>query len=260
MSKPARSHIVSSFTIVKGSMIDETYAVFREWDFARSREENLQRMKATNFIGAKSESWLGNVYKVLHRRFDPNGRDRPLVELAQAACSYTVWKPLLLWHMTRDELLVRDFLSRWLFAQFREGALRIRANELAPYLRGLVEEGLVEAPWAESTLKRVASGLLRIAVDFDLMTGTQAREFGSYHLPEESFLYLLHALAEAKPNAYDIVHADDWHLFLMDANDVERELFRLHQFRKLLYDTAGSLAQLSLPSDSALGFAREMAA
>ncbi len=260
MITAARSNVVSSFTIVKGSMIDETYTVFRDWDFSRTREENLRRMRETNSIDAGSERWLGDVYKVLHRRFDPGQRDRPLVELAKTGCSYAVWKPILLWHMTRDEFLLRDFLSRWLFGEFQSGALRIRAEEVFPYLRQLFDRGLIEEPWKETTLKRVASGLLRIAADFDLMTGTIAREFASYHLPDESFLYLLHAMREDKPNAYDIVHAEDWHLFLMDADDVERELLRLHQFRKLHYDAAGSLAQLSLPCDSALGFAREIAA
>ncbi len=87
-----------------------------------------------------------------------------------------------------------------------------------------------------------------------------SRGFASYHLPDESFLYLLHAMREGKPNAYDLVHAEDWRLYLMDGEDVERELLRLHQFRKLHYDAAGSLAQLSLPCESALGFARELAA
>ena len=36
-------------------------------------------------------------------------------------------------------------------------------------------------------------------------------------------------------------------MFLMRPSDVERELLRLHQFRKLHYEVAGSLVQLSLP-------------
>lgn len=47
-------------------------------------------------------------------------------------------------------------------------------------------------------------------------------------------------------------------MFLMDAADVERELFRLHQFRRVHYEVAGSLAQLKLPCDSAADYAREM--
>jgi hypothetical protein len=44
----------------------------------------------------------------------------------------------------------------------------------------------------------------------------------------------------------------------MDATDVELELFRLHQFRKLHYEVAGSLARLKLPAASAADFVREM--
>lgn len=258
--RPDRASIVSSYTIIKGALIEETYAVFRGWDFERTPEENLDAMRATNSVGAKSASWLLDLYKVLHRRFDPAGRDRPLVQLAQAGCPIDVWKPVLLWHMTRDEFLVRDFLATWLYEHFAGGTLRIRTQDLFPYLRGLHDRGLVTEPWRESTLKRVASELLKIAVDFGLLRGSIVREFASYQLPDESFLYLLHAMSESQANAREVVNSADWHMFLMDASDVERELFRLHQYRQVTYEVAGSLAQLSLPCRSAADYAREMVA
>ena len=256
----SRASVVSSFTIIKGALIEETYSVFRGWDFASSLEDNLASMKATNAIGAKSENWLRDVAFVLRRRFEPEGRDRDLVELAQRGCPLELWKPLLLWHMTRDEFLFRDFLVHWLFDHFTEGTLRVRAQDLWPYLGRLHDKGLVAEPWKESTLKRVSSELLRMTVDFGLMRGTVTREFASYHLPDESFLYLLHAMIEQQPNAREVVHSSDWRMFLMDATDVERELFRLHQFRRVHYEVAGSLAQLKLPCASAAGYAREMVA
>lgn len=109
-------------------------------------------------------------------------------------------------------------------------------------------------------ISRVASQLLHVAADFQLLKGVSKREFASYHLPDESFLYLLHAMLELQPNAYDVVHSIDWRIFLMDAADVERELFRLHQFRRVHYEVAGSLAQLKLPCDSVADYAREMVA
>lgn len=254
----SRASVVSSFTIIKGALIEETYAVFRDWEFTRSLEGNLASMKAQNVIGAKSEHWLRDVGFVLRRRFDPDGRDRNLVELAQRGCPLELWKPLLLWHMTRDEFLFRDFLMHWLYDHFAEGTLRVQARDLWPYLGGLYEKGLVSDPWKASTLQRVSSELLRMTVDFGLMRGAVTREFASYHLPDEAFLYVLHAMIELQPNARDVVESPDWHMFLMDARDVERELFRLHQFRRVHYDVAGSLAQLKLPCDSAADYAREM--
>ncbi len=258
MAKDSRAAVVSSFTIIKGSMIEETYTVFREWEFALSREDNLRRMKETNSIGATSANWLRDVAFVLHRRFEPSGRDRALVEVAKHGIGYQVFKPILLWHLTRDEFLVRDFLTNWLFPQFQEGALRVRVEELFPYLGELHTKGLTEAPWKESTLERVASGLLKMSVDFGLMTGRMVREFIPYHLPEDAFLYLLHAMTEVQPNAQAVVHSPDWRMFLMDTDDVERELFRLHQYRRVHYEVAGTLAQLTLPSTSTAAFAVEM--
>jgi hypothetical protein len=254
-----RSMVVSSFTIIKGSMIEETYTVLRDWNYEWTLEVNLQEMKATNAVGARSENWLRDIAFVLHRRVDPGGRDRPLAELAKTHCPMDIWRPILLWHMTRDEFLLRDFLSHWLFPQFTDGTLLLRTEDIHPYLAELQERGVIQEPWKETTTKRVASGLLRMGVDFGLLKGTSVREFQSYHLPEPSFLYLLHAMAEQTPNAHKLVHAEDWRMFLMAPDDVERELFRLHQFRTLRYEVAGSVAQLTLPCQSVAEYVKEMA-
>ncbi|MFB1488151.1 MULTISPECIES: BrxA family protein [unclassified Thiocapsa] len=251
---------VASCAAIKGSLIEETYAVFRGWDYAASKTDNLKRARQENTIGAKSASWAQNVSWAVSRRFDPAGRDRPLVELAKSGGDREVWKPLLLYHLTRDEFLVRDFLVNWLYPQFTAGAYRMRAADVMPYLQGLTKKKGIDwsGHWSESTSERVASGLLRIAADFGLLQGLQAREFASYHLPEQSFLYLLHVMMEREVNARRVIDADDWRMYLMAPSDVERELLRLHQFRKLHFEVAGSLAQLKLPAASAADYAKEL--
>jgi hypothetical protein len=67
-------------------------------------------------------------------------------------------------------------------------------------------------------------------------------------------------LAESEPNARRIVDAEDWRMYLMDPADVEREVMRLHQFRKVHYEVAGSLAQLRLPCGSSADYARGLGA
>lgn len=261
MKTAPRQNVVSSFTVVKGALIDPTYAVFGQWDFERSRRENLNHLRQENFIGAGSASWLRDVAKVLNRRFDPAGRDRPLVELAKHGLPLNEWKPLLLWHMTRDEFLVRDFLETWLFNAHQAGAYRIRTQDVEGYLDGIAERGaIVEHAWSESTRKRVAAGLLRIAVDFDLLRGSGAREFASYHLPEKSFLYLLHAMRDDRLSPGKVIASRAWRLFLMQPTDVEQELLRLHQYRLLQYQVAGSLVELSLPCTSSREYAERMVA
>src|SRR5687768_16698675 len=172
-----RKNVASSFTIIKGAMVEETYSVLANWDLARSKRENLDRLRSENFIGARSATWLRDVAKVLNRRFEPDGRDRPLVILAQHGIPLEEWKPLLLWHMTRDEFLVRDFLSTWLFEAYDAGVFRIRTEDVVPYLASLgARGGTTEHVWSERTTERVAAGLLKIAADFGLLRGTVHKE------------------------------------------------------------------------------------
>jgi hypothetical protein len=257
----SRAKTVSSFTIIKGAMIEETYAVFAGWDFAQSKQENLARVREDNSIGASSATWLRDVTKVLNRRFDPAGRERALVMLAKERCDLEEWKPLLLWHMTRDEFLLRDFLQGWLFDAYEAGAFRVRPEQLHTYLRAIRRRGgTTEHAWTDLTTVRVARGLMRIAADFELLRGDAVKEFASYHLPERSFLYLLHAMREREPSPQKVIEGSDWRMFLMRPSDVERELLRLHQFRKLEYEVAGSLVQLTLPCTSSREYAEGMVA
>ncbi|MFS8065222.1 MAG: BrxA family protein [Byssovorax sp.] len=257
MKSGSRANVVSSFTTVKGAMINETYAVFAAWDFDRSKRENLDRLREENFIGAKSITWVRDVAKVLNRRFEPGGRDRALVDLAKHGCDLEEWKPLLLWHITRDEFLLRDFLQTWLFPAFDAGAFRVRPEELHGYLLAVRERGgTTEHPWKETTLKRAAAGLLKMAADFGLLRGSVSKELVTYHLPERSFLYLLHAIREEQQSPRKVIDSADWRMFLMHPADVERELLRLHQFRKLDYQVAGSLVELTLPFSTAREYAQ----
>jgi len=249
---------VSSFTIIKGSLIEETYAAMRSWDLAETKRTNLDVFKESNPVGARSANWLRDVCWVLSRRFDCGGRDRALVLLAQAGCPLETWRPLLLWHMTRDEFLVRDFLINWLYPRYEEKLSQLRTEDVISYLQGLISQSLMAKPsWTEATMSRVASGLLRIASDFGLVSGGRTRLFSQFHLPDQSFLYLLHAIAEQEASTLRIIAAYDWQMYLMSARDVEAELLRLHQFRKLHYQVAGSVAELTLPADSPLEYAQE---
>lgn len=259
MPAPTRANVVSSFTIIKGAMIDETYRVFSDWDLSASKRDNLERLRATNSVGASSATWLRDIIRVLSRRFDTEGRDRPLILLAQGGFPLQEWKPILLWHMTRDEFLLRDFLTHWLFGEFEAGALRLRTADVEKYLVTVVQRGgSMEHKWSETTTNRVAASLLRIAVDFGLLRGSIERDFTSYQPPERSFMYLLYALIEELGDARKAISSDSWKLFLLRPSDVEFELLRLHQFRKLDYQVAGSLVQLALPRRSAAEYVEEI--
>ena len=109
--------------------------------FRAFKKENLNHLRAENFIGSRSATWLRDVAKVLNRRFEPDSRNRPLDLAGKKRVPSDEWKPLLLWHITRDEFLLRDFLENSLFAAYENGVFRIRTEEVEAYLGSIGKRG-----------------------------------------------------------------------------------------------------------------------
>ena len=57
-----------------------------------------------------------------------------------------------------------------------------------------------------------------------------------------------------------MIESPEWRMYLMRPGDLETALFHLHQFRAVDYQVAGSLVQISLPSESSLAYAEAMVA
>lgn len=250
----------SSFLATKGVMVEATFRAFQCWNLEASTAENVATIRKTNPVGGPSLGWLKDFGKILLRRFDPEGPDRLLVELVQQGWDLENWCPVLLWHASRTDPLLTEFLAGWLFGLRGQGIVLITTDAAVGFLRTYLKRHLASGKmWSESNLVQSASGLLRTGVEFHLLRGRAARQFEPYRLPERSFLYLLHALMAKYASTDRMLHAPDWRLFLLNRSDVEEELLRLHQFGKLRYERAGSLAELTLPHGTLIDYTRSTA-
>ena len=245
--KPEDSQL-SSYLAIKGPLSESTYRAFAGWDLRLTVNANFERLKESNSVGASSAGWLKQFIRVLKRRYDLEGFDRALIELVQQGWHIDDWRPVQLWHMSRNDDLLRKFLIEWLFEQFRKGIVLVTVDSVLEYVHGMTKKHLGAADvWTPVTYRRVASGLLKTAAEFHLMSGRVAKEFTAYRLPEKSFVYLLHVLMEREQNTRRVIEASDWRLFLMMSGEVEEELLRLHQYGKLRFERAGTFLELTLP-------------
>lgn len=248
-------------SLARGGLIDESHALLTRWDFALKSAQNFKRAIDENYLGVSSSSHLVDIVGALRRRLDPEGRERPLAILAKAGVSSDVFRACLLWHLTLDEFLLRDFLLNWLFPAFEGGPAAIQTQDLDPFIRTIRERGAdVRAVWTATTQRRAATSLLKIATDFGLLSTGTPKRFERFVLSDDAFLYLLQGLVERTGSSGAAVRSADWRMFLMRPVDVEQELLRLHQYRKLEYQVAGSLVQLSLPCTSLREYAERMVA
>jgi hypothetical protein len=240
-----------SFGLIKGALVSETLEVFQSWDLEASKRANLDRVRASNSIGAPTQAWLKQVCTTFSRRFEPSGPDRSLALAARTATGRQHWRPLLLWHMANSEGLLGDGLA-WTWEVFSAGGDLLQTDQALTWLEATAGQDHPEvAEWGESTRKRVAGGLLKAGVDFGLLQGRVKRRFTAYYLADEPLLYvLLQALASNRTTAAALSDPR-WLWFRLPEAELEHRLLLLHQAQVISFYRAGSVVDLKLPASSA---------
>jgi hypothetical protein len=255
MKPPERK--LSLRMIRKGAFVEETYAAFRTWDLALSFKQNIEKIRMNNPMGAGNEKWLHEIVSTLSSRFKSHDTLSPLVILAQADWPVEIWKFCLLWHIGSIDALYYRFAVDWLFPHYHDGAIILRTADVQPFVRAITRGKIASGgDLTDYGELRTARDLLKMASEFGLLKGKVMKRFVDFHIPREAFVYVLYGLTEMGNSTAQILNSDDWKLFFMDRQDVEREIFRLHQYKILEYHVAGSIAQLSLPEKSLQAYAR----
>lgn len=250
---------VSQRLLRKGALVEETYILFSNWDFDRSLESNFDQICVGRF---RTQAWEGEVKTTVRRRFRDIEAAAPLIVAAKNGLPLEEWRHCLLFWIGSRERLYHDFALKWLFPEFESGRYQIRSEDVQPFVRTMWRRLSGEgSPLSEYGILRTARDLLRMAGDFGLLAGNGPRRtFSPLHLSDRCFLYYAHAIAEAEKSTSRVPTSELWRLALLQPSAVIDTLLRLHQFRKLHYEAAGSLVQLTLPCASSLEYAERMVA
>jgi len=244
----------------KGILLEESYRIFTTWDLQQSLRENITRIRATNPIGAANQAWLREVTATLSSRFSTGDPLGPLVTLAQGGLPIDTWKFCLLWHLGSTDGLFVTFLSDYLLPRMESGIEVFTAPDVVPFVRELASKRLLQTSPSPDAARRIANDLLRCAATFGFLSGRTQKRLAHPVMPELAVLYAIYSLWERHQSADRIVSSPRWKLFLFRPPQVEQELLNLHQFRRLHYERAGSIRELSLPHANLKAFAQSLVA
>jgi hypothetical protein len=260
MATPPSSRNYSGRLARKGVLLEETYRVFGHWQAGLDLRQNLQFIRAHNPVGALNAAWLREVTATLSSRFSNGPSIDPLVLLAKGGFPFEAWKFCLLWHLGSTDGLYHDFAAQFLFPKVQQGIAVFTTDDVIPFVREWVAQGVFAEPLTDYGVRRMGRDLLRIAAAFGFVQGNARREVAHPAIHESVLLYALHDLVGSGLSAAAVIESERWRLFLMTPAQVEHELLNLHQFRRLHYECAGSIRELSLPHSNLMAFAQSLVA
>lgn len=250
---------VSQRLLRKGALVEETYVLFSNWDFTRSLVSNFDQIHDGRF---RTQAWGTEVKATLRRRFRDIEAATPLIIAAKAGLPLQEWRHCLLLWVGSQERLYHEFAISWLFPEFESGRYQIRSEDVQPFVRTMWSRLSGDgSPLSDYGVVRTARDLIRMATDLGLLVGYGSRrEFAPLRLSDRCFIYYAHMIAEAEQSPSRVPASALWRLALLRPDEVTNTFLRLHQFRNLHYDVAGSIVQLTLPCATAREYAERMVA
>jgi hypothetical protein len=249
--------IFSQRLLRKGPLVEETFRLFAGWDFSRSVMENLDAGLHGSF---RTQGWEREVIATIGRRLKNFELMKPLIVLANNGMPLADWRDCWRLWMGATEDPFGSFVRNWLYEEFLSGRYNVRSEDA---------KGFASLAWAnhdhdsktlsEYGVLRAARDLLKTSTDLALLMGKgPAKTFLPAQMGDDAFLFHIHLIAAIEGSYVKVPASAHWRLALLSPEDVHRTLLRLHQYRKVDYQVAGSFVQLTLPHSTPLAFVKAL--
>lgn len=242
----------------KGVLVHETYRLFAEWDFGLTTDANLTR----GLVGrAATQGWDNEVAATIRRRVRDWDRMKSLAILAQRGLPLNDWRDCLRLWVGATEEPFHTFATGWLFEKKVRGHVVIRSDDVVPVVDAVATKRTRRAqPISDYSRIRAARDLLKTATDLGMIEGAGPdRVYAAIAMSDDVLVYYAQLIAELEGDVSRVPTSTLWRLAYLAPKDVQLMLLHLHQFKRLDYQVAGSLAQLTLPASSAEQYARQVA-
>ena len=254
------SVLYSSQIIKAGALIGDTKTLLSHWDVGVSANENISRALRDNVFGKASRSRVEDILAIFRKRYlVEKPVTRALVALTRGKFPSAALERLFYFHAARADRLLYDTVIEILGPLKSRGLIDIDVKHLQRSLTHWVIEGKTKGHWSESTVTRIARGLLSALRDFGVLQGSVNKKIASAYFPVESFAYVAFYLKQHQASGAKLIGLPEWNLFFLGKEAVERFLFEAHQRELLEYHVAGSVTRLTFPAETLEEYANVLA-
>ena len=240
----------------KGPLVEETYRLFSGWKDDESTEANLESAFGGHF---PTISWAKEVRLTTSARLRNLDALRPLIVLARNGMKLDDWRDCWRLWIGATEEPFGGFVRDWLFPQIQSGRHRLRAEDVREYAVDAWSRHSPRRPLSKHGVVRAARDLVHTAAQLGLLSGDgPAKVFSAIPTSDDVLLFYAQMIADLEGSSAKVPGSDLWRMMMIPASEVHIVLLDLHQFKRLDYQVAGSLVQLTLPYPSALAFAESL--
>lgn len=240
----------------KGPLVEETYRLFAGWKDDASFDENFDEAFRGRF---PTVGWTKEVRLTTSGRLRNLEALRPLIVLARNGMRLDDWRDCWRLWIGATEEPFGGFVRDWLFPQFSKGRHQVAAEDVREFAVKAWTVHSPKRPLSEYGVVRAARDLINVSTKLGLLAGAGVtKTFAARSMSDDVQMFHVQMIADLEGSPAKVPDSPLWHLALMSTSEAHLALLHLHQFRRLDYQIAGSLIQLTLPFPSTLAYAESL--
>lgn len=235
--------------IIKASaLIADTKTLLVSWNPEQETSWNLENVRRMNLFGKASRSRVEDILRIFRQRyFDDPDVGRALSILVRGGVPGQWVDPLLYYYSVKNDHTLRAIVVDVVHPRRMSGYTDISREQVKRAVRDWVAEGKTTDIWGEDTIQRVVRNSLAALRDFGVLQGKVNKTITPMYLPVEAFTFLAFELWRHERSGEKVLKSEDWKLFFLPTQGVERFFLEAHQEKLLAYYVAGSIVRLEFP-------------
>lgn len=234
-----------------GAAIEDTRILLRHWNDEIPKEKLTEKLITENVLGKASRMRTKDVInRIFIPRFvqgEPKNAWKYLQTLEIGGTDGTTMAALLYYHTARSERILYDFMVVEVYPRFKIGHSEIGVEDAVHYISETVVQEKSGGGWTDTVSLKVARGMLAALRDFGILEGKVKKRIASVFLPSPAFAIIAFILSQQLKSADKIIRCDDWKLYFLSPEAVERKLLEAHQLGYLNYKVAGDIKRIDFP-------------
>ena len=249
--------IYTSRIIKASALLADTKVLLAEWDLQRSVDENLDRARLGNIFGKATRRRVEDILRIFRQRyFDDPDVGFALVTLAQHSSTTRSWPDSLLYFFSaQNDRTLRDMVVEVLYPRHLSGYMDAPTSIAHRAIHKWISQGKTTTAWGDNTVLRVVRNTMAALRDFGVLAGDARKQLAPLYLPLSSFALVALWLQNREHSGDLVLRSDEWKLFFLSTEGVERFFVEAHQEHLLNYQAAGSVVRIEFPAASLTEYA-----
>lgn len=230
-------------------LIDETHTLLDQWEPGMSTPALVTAALDSGAFPNVTARRLRNIVAECFapRYLNPKPQPAKWLQAINHRISARASNQLFFLFTARANLILRDFVTQLYWERYASGYTEISSEDSTEFVQRATADGKTKKLWSETTIKRLASYLLSVCVDYQLLQPlTRAsREITPIRIEPSVTVILAYDLHLQGIADNNVINHPDWQLFGLHPDDVREELKRLSVHKCWIIQTAADVVSIS---------------